>query len=161
VYTEVGDAYSFQKSALSRITNIKTAPSNLHFDACFNYNGCSYIFYRTQTHPTGIRVVRNNEEHIFKFDIDIQSLSYDHLNSNLFLLTAQRRFLNLDLKELENFWTTPSYLAHLINTFKSVSLNFLFTHVRQLNTSATDFMVFDNTFFYIAYNKVINYTFCR
>lgn len=144
-YAGVEDAYSFQKSTLSKMDIIKDACNIM---ACFNYHGYSYIIYKLYDGRDVI--LRGRVGITFKFPVNVKNFLFDHLNSSLYAFTDSSDLYSVNMTMLEAFWTVPNYPQRLAEEHKNISLQSMFTTLADLRWfSVTDVMVFNRTLYYI------------
>jgi hypothetical protein len=136
LYASVEDAYSFQKSSLTRVITTENASIPLN---CFSYNGYSYIIYRTLDHK--IHIIRGRTEKSFLFPIEISNFYYDHLQTKLYFITEKQELYRFNLDMFEEFWTGKLKYNITLNDFYSTS--------GILVPNYSDFMIYNDTMYRI------------
>ena len=144
-YAGVEDAYSFQKSSLSKMDVMHDAYKIM---ACFNYKGYSYIIFKL--HDSRDVIVRGRVAITFKFPYNIKSFLFDHLKASLYAFSNENDLHLVNMTMLESFWDVPNYPQHLAEEHKNTSLQNIFTMVDNLRWfSVKDIIVFNQTLYYI------------
>lgn len=143
-YGTIGSAFSFEKSASSRLKSAATTNVKVH--NCFVFNGYSYFV--TQDLDTEFTsFIRNGAERTFRFPLNYTRMLYDHAAAQLYLIAESGGLYNFHLHELENWWNGLNHVKSLMARHKNLSLSILYDRVQDLPENLLDAMVFNGALY--------------